>query len=233
MAAATQHEAAGARGQVGDGVEEPGLADAGLALDQQQAGRARRGEPGPGALDLRQLGLAPHQERSLDVVAGRRLGRKRGLPEHGEVQVSGLAVRSRAEVLAQACGQLVVRREGGSRPAVGHERAHQGADGLLVVRVRRHAHGSHPGALGGLQGGQCVGEQVPGAATQGVGLVASAPYPVGVALVDQRRLGPQEREGGAGGGCGEHRLTRGRASPRLGRQPCRLVEVDQPWTAER
>ena len=166
VAAATQHAAAGARGQVGDGVEEPGLADAGLALDQQQAGLVRRGEPGPGPLDLRQLGLAAHQERTLDVVAGRRLGRERGLPEHGEVQVSGLAVGSRAEVLAQACGQVVVRRECSSRPAVGHERAHQGADGLLVVRVRRHAHGSHPGPLGGLEGGQCLGEQVAGAATQ-------------------------------------------------------------------
>ena len=146
MAAATQHAAAGARGQVGDGVEEPGLADAGLALDQQQAGLARRGEPGPGPLDLRQLGLAAHEERTLDVV--RRPARSAGSAASRSTErcrSAGLAVGSRAEVLAQACGQVVVRRERRRCPAVGHQRAHQGADGLLVERIRRRRPRRPPG----------------------------------------------------------------------------------------
>ena len=231
VAAAAQDAAAGGGGQVGHRVQEAGLADAGLALDEHQRRRARRAEPGPGALGLGELGLAADEEGPLDRGPRRCLGREVRLAQHRDVQVDALAVRGRAQLLAQPGGQVVVRRQGRARPAVGDEGAHQGPHGLLVERVGGHALGGDPGRPGRLERGERLGEQVPGAAAQGVGLAAHAQHPVGVVLVDEGRLAAEQLERRAGRGHGERRLARGSPGRGLGGEARRLVEVDHPRSA--
>ena len=176
-------------------------------------------------------GSRPTSEGPLDRGPRRCLGREVRLAQHRDVQVDALAVRGRAELLAQPGGQVVVRRQGRARPAVGDEGAHQGPDGLLVERVGGDALGGDPGRPGRLERGERLGEQVPGAAAQGVGLAAHAQHPVGVVLVDEGRLAAEQLERRAGRGHGERGLARGRPGRGLGGEARRLVEVDHPRSA--
>ena len=144
------------------------------------------------------------------------------------------AVRVGAELVAQPAGQGVVRREGGRRPARRDRRAHQVADRPLVERVGQHRLGGDRGRPGRLDGRQRRRQQVAGAAAQAVGLPAHAAHPVGVRLVDERRLGAEQVEGATAAGRDEAVLARGQPGrrPRRARRG-RLVEVDRPAAARR
>ena len=152
--------------------------------------RAAQRELGPG-----QLGLATDEQGSLDHGRARGLHGQRRLPQHRDVQVGGVAVRGRAELVAQPRGQVVVRRQRRARPTVGDQRADERAHGLLVEGVGGDGLGGDPGGLGRLDRGEGVGEVVPRLAAQGVGLPADAQHPVGIVLVDEGRLAAEQAEG--------------------------------------
>ena len=226
MAPRAQDGPARPAGQLGRGLQQPGLPDPGLTLDEQQATGARtRGGPGPP--HERQLGLAPDQRRSS---CGPRavLGRGPGVPEHREVQLGRGTVRVRAELVAQPPGEGVVRRQGRRRAAGRHLGAHQGPAGALVERVTLDRFGGDTHRLRRVDDRQRRGEQPASACAQRVGLPPYALDPVGVRLVEKGVLGTEQVEGPAGRGGAEAVLARRQPVVGLVEQPAGLVQVDRP-----
>ena len=146
VAAAAEHAAAGGGGQVGHRVEEAGSCRcrprprrAPTPARRSRPAPPRRARPGRARARGRRAGSA-RPRSSLGASAG-----QVRLAQHRDVQVGGLAVRGRAELLAQPGGQVVVRRQRRARPAVGDQRAHQRPHGLLVERVGGRRSRRRPG----------------------------------------------------------------------------------------
>ncbi len=141
MAPSSQDLTARGGDELGDRVDEPGLADAALADHEQQLCPAPGDHGLPRRVEHGELRRAAHQQDLRGVAARARqdrdaVGVGHRLAEQRELQVGRDPVRVGAEVLAQRPGELVVRRQGGGHPAVGGQRAHQVAHRALVVGVR-------------------------------------------------------------------------------------------------
>ena len=217
VAAAAQDAAAGGGGQVGHRVQEAGLADAGLALDEHQRRRARRAEPGPGALGLGELGLAADERGSARraVLVGASAGRSASrstetcrstLSRSGDVPSSSRSRAARSSYAARAA----LARPSATRARIRVRTACSSNGSAATLSAATRA------ASAGSSRGERLGEQVPGAAAQAVGLAAHAQHPVGVVLVDEGRLAAEQLERRAGGGHGERRLARGSPGRGLG-----------------
>ncbi len=231
VAASPEHQTARAHGDLGDRVEEPGLADARLTLHEHEVTGVEGvggADVGPRPLGRGQLGLAAEQADAGSRHAGARLGGQPCLTEDRQVQVCGVPVGRGAEVLAQPVGQVVVRRQGRAGPAVGDQRPHQVSQRLLVERVvgrrlRRYGRG-----LGRVERREHVRQQVPGPAPEAVGLAADRQHPVVVGLLGEGALGAEQVQGRPRRRGGERRLVRGRPVGRLAEQRRHLVEVHRP-----
>ncbi len=112
MAARPEHESATGFGKVGDRVEQPGLADAADALDEDEVSDAGA-RVGPELVKGGELALAPHEGRTLGPPPLRlvlRLAGQRLLAEDREMKGRGLGSGIDPELLAQPTREVVVRR---------------------------------------------------------------------------------------------------------------------------
>ena len=159
-------------------------------------------ELGPG-----QLGLAADEQGPLHRGRRRGLGGQRGLPQHRDVQVGGVAVRGRAELVAQPRGQVVVRRQRRARATVGDEGAHQRAHRAARRTGRPRRPRRRPGRPRPARPGS-------GRRRDGAGPGGAARRPRGGRAAPSRRR--PRRRGPAG--C---RAGRGRSGPRPRRAPAR------------
>ena len=234
VAAPAQHGAAGSVREFGDRVQQPGLANAGFADDQQQALPVRTSDRRPRLLDAAELGLAAEQHHPL-LTRGSRgtFSRQVALPKQGDVQLGRRAVRGGTELVAKPSDQPVVHGKTGRRPPVGHECPHQVTYRALVEWVPSGAVGGDSHGRRRVEHGERDGEVMRRSPAQPISLAPDRRHPVGIVLVDQGRLGPQQVESGARRSSAEHVLTRPDPGGRLGTEASRLVEVDPPSPAVR
>ena len=204
VAAADQHPAAGCRRDGGRLVGQPGLADPGLAREQQHGGRtpARRL---PGRTEQGQLGVPADDARGAGPGGHRRQWRPRA-PRGGSPGAPGgsAAQARRPSSSRSAAARLAVGRErpGGlaDLPVCPHQQPVRGLVEPVVAHGSRgevHRLATAPGAQRGL-GGRGAGRYA--AAPD---LVAQGVHPVGVRLPHQRGSGAEQYEGPPGRGRGD------------------------------
>ncbi len=229
-AARGEHEAAGASGEVGGGLEQPGLADAGHPRDDDQPGVPGR-RRGPGQVQDRQLLVAADQQRPALRWCARDGARRSVATQHLQVQRLALRVRIGAQLLGEPAGQAGVHLEGGGGPAGHGEGGHEVAVGAFVVGVGAHRlPGGLLGDVGLAGGGRRGRQQVAGLAAQRRRLAPERVRPLAVELGRQRTVATQEPERPLRRCDREGRLAP--AQPRGGRVQQRAgrveVEVDLP-----
>jgi hypothetical protein len=205
-----QHQALVADAPGGLG-REPGLADPGLAGDDDHvAGAGRRLAPGLG--QDRELPLPAHERRRPGRPCRRR-GRRRRPPQQVEVSRLGLGRGVDAELVGQAPPQPLVGAQGLGPVAAGRQRGPPGPVCALPQRCPGHGRVGGGQRLVRVAGGQC------GQAHDFVGghrrLVQARPHVVGPVpgvAGQERRPQPFDRGGrrgqGAGGVAGPERLAR-------------------------
>ena len=126
VAATAKDPASGGRGQLGHRLEEPGLADARLSLDEQQPGASTAPSPAHARSALASSGSRPtSRDRSTAAVAGASAGS--AASRSTETCRSAVSRSGGAELVAEPPGQVVVRRQRRARPPAGDEGAHQRA----------------------------------------------------------------------------------------------------------
>ena len=221
---------------LGQGVEQAGLADPALPVEQHEVARSgrrstaeRHGRGGAASWRRRGRRARPAALRPAARQRPSRPGRP-GLAQErrGAGRLDG-AVRVDAELVAQRPRQRVVRRQRRRDLSVGRERPHQVAHGPLVVGVAAPRRPMPPGPPAPGRPRRARPPAGARVATQRVGLAAHLEDPVVVVLVRQRRAGCR-----AGPGLRRPRLGQGAlAGGAPGRRPARtsrrrLVQVQRP-----
>ena len=215
VAAAAQDAAAGGGGQVGHA--RPGSGSCRCRPRPRRApapacslrrAPPRRARPGRARARGRRAGSA-RRAVLVGASAGRSASRstetcRSTLSRSGDVPSSS---RSRAARSSYAARAALARPSATSaRIRVRTACSSNGSAATLSAATRA--------APAGSSRSERLGEQVPGAAAQAVGLAAHAQHPVGVVLVDEGGLAAEQLERRAGRGHGERRARRRQPGPR-------------------
>ena len=233
VAAPVEHEPAGGSRHVARGLQQPGLADAGLPAHQQQVGDPARPRTGPGGRQHAELRVPSDDPGGRFVVPGGRVGpgaleAELLVAQDLQVERRRPAVGGGAELVAQPPCQVLVRPECRGRATVGHEGPHQVAGRALVEGVCIDGRARDLGRRRGLGREQRLHQEVAAAAAELGSLLPCGVDPLGVADVGQDRTGPDQLQGRPGRRGGQPGLARLLPGTGPDAEPRRLVEVEGP-----